>query len=166
MSIPIPDIDRTDFEALDEAFARRAAETHVSAPHSPLAGRDPHLLLRDVPHTGPERILDLALRAGPYQLTLAELEANPHGLDLGPLEPRLPEVLRTPSGKVELAPAPLIADVQRLKSRLHDRANGTMLLIGPGANSNLLADDRLVDVVSGNAVLNGIPVEVAPAGQP
>jgi anaerobic selenocysteine-containing dehydrogenase len=32
-----------------------------------------------------------------------------------------------------------------------------------GANSNLLADDQLVDPVSGNAVLNGIPVEVAPA---
>ena len=32
-----------------------------------------------------------------------------------------------------------------------------------GANSNLLADDQLVDPVSGNAVLNGIPVELAPA---
>ena len=33
-----------------------------------------------------------------------------------------------------------------------------------GVNSNLLADEDLVDPVSGNAVLNGIPVEVAPAG--
>ena len=32
-----------------------------------------------------------------------------------------------------------------------------------GANSNVLADDQLVDPVSGNAVLNGIPVELAPA---
>jgi anaerobic selenocysteine-containing dehydrogenase len=32
----------------------------------------------------------------------------------------------------------------------------------PGTNSNLLADELLVDAVSGNAVLNGIPVEVAP----
>jgi anaerobic selenocysteine-containing dehydrogenase len=31
-----------------------------------------------------------------------------------------------------------------------------------GANSNLLADERLVDAVSGNAVLNGIPVSLAP----
>ena len=53
---------------------------------------------------GPERILDLLLRAGPYELTLAELEAAPHGIDLGPLEPRIPEVLRTASGKIELAP--------------------------------------------------------------
>jgi anaerobic selenocysteine-containing dehydrogenase len=32
-----------------------------------------------------------------------------------------------------------------------------------GVNSNLLADEELLDAVSGNAVLNGIPVEVAPA---
>ncbi len=32
----------------------------------------------------------------------------------------------------------------------------------PGTNSNLLADEMAVDVPSGNAVLNGIPVEVAP----
>jgi anaerobic selenocysteine-containing dehydrogenase len=32
-----------------------------------------------------------------------------------------------------------------------------------GVNSNLLADDELFDPISGNAVLNGIPVTVAPA---
>jgi anaerobic selenocysteine-containing dehydrogenase len=32
-----------------------------------------------------------------------------------------------------------------------------------GVNSNVLADDELVDPLSGNAVLNGIPVEVEPA---
>ena len=31
-----------------------------------------------------------------------------------------------------------------------------------GVNSNVLADESLVDPLSGNAVLNGIPVEVAP----
>ena len=31
-----------------------------------------------------------------------------------------------------------------------------------GANSNTLADENLIDPLSGNAVLNGIPVEVAP----
>ena len=34
----------------------------------------------------------------------------------------------------------------------------------PGVNSNVLADDSVIDPVSGNAVLNGIPVEVAPPG--
>ncbi|QKX17164.1 molybdopterin-dependent oxidoreductase [Microbulbifer sp. YPW1] len=32
----------------------------------------------------------------------------------------------------------------------------------PGINSNDLTDDRMVDALSGNAVLNGIPVEVSP----
>ena len=33
-----------------------------------------------------------------------------------------------------------------------------------GVNSNVLTDDRAIDVVSGNAILNGIPVEVSPIG--
>ena len=48
----------------------------------------------------------------------------------------------------------------------HDLA-GRRAVGGPpryaGVNSNLLADDELLDPVSGNAVLNGIPVEVSPA---
>jgi anaerobic selenocysteine-containing dehydrogenase len=35
-----------------------------------------------------------------------------------------------------------------------------------GVNSNLLADELLLDPVSGNAVLNGIPVDLAPVRQP
>ena len=36
----------------------------------------------------------------------------------------------------------------------------------PGTNSNALADEQVVEPVSGNAVLNGIPVEVAPVRTP
>jgi anaerobic selenocysteine-containing dehydrogenase len=46
----------------------------------------------------------------------------------------------------------------------HD-APGARLSIAatkPGTNSNVLADEDVVEAVSGNAVLNGIPVEVAP----
>ena len=32
-----------------------------------------------------------------------------------------------------------------------------------GTNSNLLTDEHAIDELSGNGVLNGIPVEVAPA---
>jgi hypothetical protein len=32
----------------------------------------------------------------------------------------------------------------------------------PGVNSNLLSDETLLDALSCNAVLNGIPVEIAP----
>jgi hypothetical protein len=31
-----------------------------------------------------------------------------------------------------------------------------------GTNSNVLADEQLIDPLSGNAVLNGIPVQLAP----
>ncbi|MBK3590210.1 molybdopterin oxidoreductase family protein, partial [Streptomyces sp. MBT57] len=65
--------------------------------------------------SGPERRLDLMLRLGPYGLTLEELLAHPHGIDLGPLKPRVPEILRTRSGRIELLPAPIAADLPRLR---------------------------------------------------
>ena len=46
------------------------------------------------------------------------------------------------------------------RRRRHGRAVATA---HAGINSNLLADELLVDAVSGNAVLNGIPVSLAPA---
>src|SRR6185436_13895873 len=67
--------------------------------------------------------------ARPDGLTLARLEAQPHGIDFGALEPRIPDVLRTPSGKIELAPPALVADVERLRAGLARAADG-MLLIG------------------------------------
>jgi anaerobic selenocysteine-containing dehydrogenase len=71
---------------------------------------------------GPERLLDLALRSGPHGdlfgarpegLTLDRVAAAPGGIDLGELQPRMPEVLRTPSGRIELAPPSLLADLPR-----------------------------------------------------
>ncbi|MEJ7602900.1 MAG: molybdopterin dinucleotide binding domain-containing protein [Kofleriaceae bacterium] len=67
---------------------------------------------------GPERLLDLALRAGPYKLTLDQLRAAPAGLDLGELAPRIPELLRTPSGMIELAPPLLVDDLARARADL------------------------------------------------
>jgi anaerobic selenocysteine-containing dehydrogenase len=80
-------------------------------------------------HTGPERRLDLALRNGPYGLTLDKVKRTVSGIDLGPLEPRVPEVLRTPSGKIELAPSSLIADVARAAQALADPAPA-MVIVG------------------------------------
>ena len=80
----------------------------TSTPRSTAASAD-ELLDALAPRTGPERILDFMARTGPYGdgfgapgreggLTLDVLLEHPHGIDFGPLEPRLPEVLRTPSG--------------------------------------------------------------------
>ncbi|GAA2656223.1 molybdopterin-dependent oxidoreductase [Nonomuraea recticatena] len=79
--------------------------------------------------TGAERRLDMMLKLGPYGLSLEKLRENPHGLDLGALEPRLPGILRTASGLVELAPPQLMEDVERLRERL-DQAPPEMVLIG------------------------------------
>ena len=79
---------------------------------------------------GPERLLDLLLRAGPYDLTLDDLVAAPHGVDLGPLQPRLPEPLRTESGLIELAPELVVADVARLEAALDETAAAGLLLVG------------------------------------
>ncbi|MFV8172742.1 molybdopterin oxidoreductase family protein [Mycolicibacterium peregrinum] len=232
----------------------------VANPDSPVAGRDVAELtamLYDGP--GYERRLDMMLRVGPYGdafgakpdgLTMERLKANPHGIDLGPLRPRIPEILRTPSGRIELAPEPIVTDVARLRDALA-RSAGGFLLIGrrhlrsnnswmhnlpalsggsnrctlqihpddaadlgltdiavikgpggellapievddgmrrgvvslphgwghdrsgtgqrlaashPGANVNQLNDGTHLDPLSGTAVLNGIPVDIAPAG--
>lgn len=79
--------------------------------------------------SGPERRLDLMLRLGPYGLTLEELLAHPHGIDLGPLKPRVPEILRTRSGRIELLPAPIAADLPRLRRALGDRP-APLVLVG------------------------------------
>jgi anaerobic selenocysteine-containing dehydrogenase len=89
---------------------------------------------------GPARLLDLLLRAGPHGdrfdeaaggLSLGKLQAAVHGVDLGPLASRLPELLATESGRVELAPAPLVEDVARLRVELGapPRA-GELVLVG------------------------------------
>ncbi|MBA5638076.1 molybdopterin-dependent oxidoreductase [Duganella sp. LX20W] len=105
------DLDAYDTALLEEEVQKAAgpATPHIMAA---LAGR-----------RGAERMLDLALRSGPYGdqfgarpegLTLAKVQAAPSGIDLGPMQPRIPEVLRTASGKIELAPSPLLADLTRV----------------------------------------------------
>ena len=125
-----------DTAALDDFVARQQVDAALGAPA--LAGRDPDEIMAALaPRRGPDRLLDLMLRTGPYGdgfgarpdgLSLAVLEAHPHGVDLGPLEPRIPEVLRTPSGAVELAPEPIVADVPRLRAALERKPNGLVLV--------------------------------------
>jgi anaerobic selenocysteine-containing dehydrogenase len=87
---------------------------------------------------GPHRALDLMLRTGPYGdgfgtdpdgLSLAKLKEYPHGLDLGPLMPQVPQVLETPSAKIEMSPALVLDDLPRLRAGL-DRDAEDLVLIG------------------------------------
>jgi anaerobic selenocysteine-containing dehydrogenase len=254
-----PDVD---VDAMDDGLASLLAQIAVADEHGPVHGRDAGELMAMLhPLRGPERILDLALRTGPYGdgfgavadgLSLPMLLDRPHGVDLGALTPRVPEMLRTPTGRIDLATPAFVADLDRLHARMaepvpplvlvgrrHLRSNnswqhniptlakgkercvlqvhpddaaprkladgtratitsavgeisatvevtdavmpgvvslphgwghdldGARLAVArqrPGVNVNLLAGNDVVDPLSGNPHLNGIPVEVtAPA---
>ena len=89
---------------------------------------------------GPMRLVELQLRCGPYGdrfgerpdgLTLAKLREAKGAIDLGPLEPRLPDALRTPGRRIELADARITVDVERLHERRAAReADDRLLLVG------------------------------------
>ncbi|MBT2508239.1 molybdopterin oxidoreductase family protein [Streptomyces sp. ISL-98] len=93
------------------------------------AGAPKELAAELTGRTGPERRLDLMLRLGPYDLTLDRLKAAPHGIDLGPLKPRLGQILKTRSGRIELLPAPIATDLPRLRRALDERP-ASLVLVG------------------------------------
>lgn len=148
-------------EQLDDFVALQLATSEVARPGGPAEGRDPAELVElTAPRRGPERLLDLLLRCGPHGdgfgsdpngLSLERLEANPHGIDLGPLAPRLPGVLRTPSGKVELAPDRITSDVTRLIASLERHDDGVVLIGRRHLRSNNSWMHNLPKLVSGPA---------------
>ena len=127
-----------DLDALDDIAALLLVQSAVGVEGSPIEGSDPDEIMQALaPRRGPERLLDLMLRTGPYGdgfgenpdgVTLATLEANPHGVDFGALQPRVPVVVSTESAMVELAPAEIVADVARLEASLDRPGNGFVLV--------------------------------------
>ena len=243
--------DEIDISALDDAFFANLCQ---------YAGLDPAPILAAAPVPGPERIIDWAIRLGPWGdrygenpdgLTVDKVKVAANGLDFGPAIPRLPGLLKTESGKIELAPDYIVADIPRLRELLvreqpalvlvsrrhvrslnswlhnvevlvkgkdrctlqihpddaarfsvvdgdqaivsngsgsvtvgvevtadvspgvvslphgwgHDRKGAKLTVASrrPGITNNVLSPGDLIDTISGNAVLNGIPVTVAPA---
>jgi anaerobic selenocysteine-containing dehydrogenase len=127
-----------DVDELDRGLALETLRRRTGDPWSPVSGRDPDELLGLLePRRGQERMLDLMLRCGPHGdgfgarpdgLTLARLEAEPHGIDLGPLESRLPDALRTPSGTIELGHPLLLGEAERLDAALSEPAPAFLLI--------------------------------------
>jgi anaerobic selenocysteine-containing dehydrogenase len=129
-----------DVAAADAFVAHTLAGTLASDPTARTGDLDADGLLQAVgDRTGPERMLDLLLRAGPYGdgfgshpdgLSLARLEAEPHGIDLGALEPQVPSNLRTASGRIELA-SPLVLDhLPQLEEQVRAGPAEGLVLIG------------------------------------
>lgn len=94
--------------------------------------------LRALRAIGPRRVLDAALRVGPWGigrggLSLSALEASPSGIDYGSLRSRLPEHLYTDDRRVHLAPDVYRGDLERLERAIDELAgdlDGTLRLIG------------------------------------
>ncbi|MFC9893091.1 molybdopterin-dependent oxidoreductase [Nocardia sp. NPDC127579] len=122
--------------------------------------------------TSTEQRLDLMLRVGPYgewnggTLNLQVLLDNPHGVDLGALRPRLPGVLITASGRVELAPAALLAEVDRMRARIADTAPDFVLIGRRQLRSNNSWMHNVAPLVSGSnrCTLHIHPEDVARLG--
>jgi anaerobic selenocysteine-containing dehydrogenase len=121
-------MDEVDVAAIDDGFFDVLAM---------VKGLDGATLRQGYEAGGPERLLDLTLRTGPFGdrygevpdgLTLEQVKAAPHGIDLGPMVPRLDEVVTTPDGKVVLAPPYITADLPRLADRL-DRPSDDLVLV-------------------------------------
>lgn len=132
---------QVDTDAIDADIARSMLASSVRDEHGNVAGRDVDELFEMLgDRTGPERLLDIMVRTGPYGdgfgadpdgLTLTGLEASPHGVDLGPLEAgRVPDNLRTPDGMIDLTPPPLVEDFGRLVDSLQRAWDDSMVLVG------------------------------------
>jgi hypothetical protein len=85
---------------------------------------------------GPTRLVDMLVRMGlygdgfgrrPEGPTLARVREATHGIDLGPLRPRLREIINTQSGVIELAPPLMIGDLSRLRLRMAREKGGLVL---------------------------------------
>ncbi len=100
-------------------------------------GLDPAEIVKRAPTAGPERLVDLSVRMGPWGdryganpggLTLCDIKAQPNAIDRGPAVARLKEVLTTDSGRVELAPAKIVNDLKRFEEREQRQTNGLVLV--------------------------------------
>ncbi|MDH3843730.1 MAG: molybdopterin oxidoreductase family protein, partial [Myxococcales bacterium] len=124
-----------DWEILSELSCRLAAKRHGKLSKE-------YLALRAMQKAGPERVLDLGLRLGPYGqrlkpfgpgISLAKLKKKPHGVDFGPLQPSFPGGLPEEHGPIDLAPDLFVEDLDRLHARFASDARDEgeqLLLIG------------------------------------
>ncbi|MFZ5636987.1 MAG: molybdopterin-dependent oxidoreductase [Pseudomonadota bacterium] len=152
------DVDARDEEALEKELAGMLSAAGV--PPERHAAQVAALLQASAHLSGPERQLDLALRAGPWGdrfgarpggLSLETLRAAPHGIDLGPLQARLPDVLRTPDGRIQAAPPALLSDLARVEAAL-SQSDAQV----PGEGHPLIVIGRR-DVRSNNSWMHNLP---------
>ncbi|MFI5621387.1 molybdopterin-dependent oxidoreductase [Streptomyces sp. NPDC051567] len=152
---------------LEEMILGQILGGGVQIPGSPVEGQDVAALRAGLTgESGPELILDALLKCGPYGLSLDTLREHPHGMDLGPLLPRLAEVLHTEDARVRLAHPGLDAEIGRLGERL-DRSAPDTVLIGRRqlrSNNSWLHNVRGLVGGSNQCTLHVHPDDVARLG--
>ena len=131
---------KADPAGIDAMMVRGLLEGHLADPESPVHGRSIEDLLAQLgDRPGTDALLDINLRMGPYGdgfgeaddgLSLNQLEAHPHGIDLGPLKPQIPEILSTPSARIELAGETILGELDRLDTLLQEPPAEGLLLVG------------------------------------
>ena len=132
-----------DAAIVDDMMIRSLIASLVRDEHSSVFGRDVEDLLVELSkdgRRGPDRMIGLAMQTGPCGAafgagpvggaSLDLLLEHPHGVDFGALEPRLPEVVHTPSGMVELDHPVLMSDLARLSAAIADLTERELVLIG------------------------------------
>ena len=134
LGTPVPDVDVT---AMDDLYVQGLIATACATEGTPLTGRDAAAAFASLAGRGPERLVDLGIRLGPWGddlgsrpggLTLADVRRHPNGLFLADLEEgRLDDAVTTPSGCIELIHPQIVDDVPRLAARL-DRELPSLVL--------------------------------------
>jgi anaerobic selenocysteine-containing dehydrogenase len=112
-----------DWEIFREIALRTTARIHHK---KPLVQR---LTERVRLSLSPTMMITLLLALG-RKTSMRELRKNPAGVDFGPLQPTMPGRLHTKDKRIDLAPAPLVADLDRLRAGLPVPAEGELVLIG------------------------------------
>ncbi len=121
-------VENPDLDALDDDFFARMCDQ---------AGIDRQTAFAALPEHGPERILDLCIRSGPFGdgfgakpdgLRLDDFKAEPNGMLLGPAVPLGAKAITTPSGRIELAHPHFLADLPRLEAAIDAPDQGLVLV--------------------------------------
>jgi anaerobic selenocysteine-containing dehydrogenase len=138
LSAPFLGMDDSSIKDIDDAVFGQLVTEAVKNDDSWMELTESEIKEAVAGAVGPERVIDMLVRIGPYGdgfgrrpegLTLAKIQVAEHGIDLGPLQPRLREILNMKSGLIEMAPSTMIDDIARLRKHMAQQTR-EMVLVG------------------------------------
>ena len=157
----------TSRRSTTSCFEQQLEKALVERRTSPIHGRDPARCAAASPRRGPERLLDLMLRTGPYGdgfgarpdgLTLARArDASRTAIDLGPARAARPRAAaHARRARSSWRPTPLVAEIDRLRAEIGAAAEADHgAKRGRGCGSLVLVGRR--DLRSNNSWMHNVP---------